>query len=243
MFHNTPLEQDVQAFAAIINELNIPDAANKIEDFRSLLLSEESPEQFYDDISYGAYKECYALSPDYVIKFATEDNASETEMSLLSRAFDARVGEVFLPTHFFWLHSCTLPTYYIERESEGYYNSSLGIYTCDTTNEDMNAVFIQPRIAKLAEDIDSTTLYFNEKEYAQNPLYVKGTNEIVRFSLIRRLHISCYNWVQDVLDLYGYEFLERLADFIEENEMRDLHWGNIGWTQDRKPVIIDWLSA
>lgn len=51
----------------------------------------------------------------------------------------------------------------------------------------------------------------------------------------------CFNecWLSDFLDYYGSEMLEKFLDFVETNEIMDLHGGNLGYVGNR-PVIVDY---
>ena len=45
-------------------------------------------------------------------------------------------------------------------------------------------------------------------------------------------------WIKDFIDCYGEEELECLMQFIDENNINDLHRGNIGY-KNGKPIIFD----
>lgn len=48
-------------------------------------------------------------------------------------------------------------------------------------------------------------------------------------------------WGMDVIAMYGLDRANEFFDFIDNNGMAsDLHNGNLGYTKDGKPVILDW---
>lgn len=57
-----------------------------------------------------------------------------------------------------------------------------------------------------------------------------------------------FNWVStkwgmDVITTYGLDRANEFFDFIDNNGMAsDLHNGNLGYTKDGKPVILDWAG-
>ena len=57
-----------------------------------------------------------------------------------------------------------------------------------------------------------------------------------------------FNWVStkwgmDVIAMYGLDRANEFFDFIDNNGMAsDLHNGNLGYTKDGKPVILDWAG-
>ena len=47
----------------------------------------------------------------------------------------------------------------------------------------------------------------------------------------------------DVIATYGLDRANEFFDFIDNNNMAsDLHDGNLGYTKDGKPVILDWAG-
>ena len=59
-----------------LDDLDIEDAA---DDFIEMIENCDSPSNWYDYMGHGAFKECYSLSDNYVIKFITSENDTNTE--------------------------------------------------------------------------------------------------------------------------------------------------------------------
>lgn len=59
--------------------------------------------------------------------------------------------------------------------------------------------------------------------------------------LCNEWNFCCFNivWLKDVLQLFGKDFLYSLLDFLEEENINDLHRGNVGYYENT-PVIIDY---
>ena len=53
----------------------------------------------------------------------------------------------------------------------------------------------------------------------------------------------CFNeyWLTDFREYFGNEYLEPLLAFLEENEIEDLHAGNLGYV-DGVPVLVDYAG-
>jgi hypothetical protein len=49
-------------------------------------------------------------------------------------------------------------------------------------------------------------------------------------------------WAADFIEIYGEEKFLNLLKFIEENDIRDLHSSNYGWTAEGLPKIFDYAS-
>lgn len=48
------------------------------------------------------------------------------------------------------------------------------------------------------------------------------------------------DWVAKAVDLYGAEEVENFLVFLEKERFSDLHYHNIGYTRDGRPVILDY---
>lgn len=92
-------------------------------------------------------------------------------------------------------------------------------------------------------------VYIQEKV---EPLCKRGTNcdSLTKEEKIAiRSKVSTYYggqrlnvcWVRDFIDCYGEEELDCLMQFIDENNINDLHNGNIGYKGDN-PIILDYCG-
>lgn len=50
------------------------------------------------------------------------------------------------------------------------------------------------------------------------------------------------DWVEAAIDYYGLDDVIKLKNFIDEYQLRDFHSGNLGYTSNGKPVIIDYAG-
>lgn len=57
--------------------------------------------------------------------------------------------------------------------------------------------------------------------------------------LSTRLHEE---WVARAIEYYGFEAVQKLFDFIEKEDIRDLHCDNVGFREDGSPCILDYSS-
>ena len=113
-----------------------------------------------------------------------------------------------------------------------------------------------------AED-DEVEFFFDETEYFTSvhnrPIYVQEKaismddwcGEIKETSPEAKKNY-CYcrpeheyisrNWVEQAIDYYGLDNVIKLKNFIDNYSLRDFHAGNIGYTSDGAPVIIDYAG-
>lgn len=50
-------------------------------------------------------------------------------------------------------------------------------------------------------------------------------------------------WIAIAIDKYGKELVEKFFKFLDEYDMSgDLHSGNVGFTKDGNPVLLDWAG-
>lgn len=47
-------------------------------------------------------------------------------------------------------------------------------------------------------------------------------------------------WTAMAIEFYGEEAVRKLFDFIEEEGIDDLHWGNVGLRKDGSPCLLDY---
>jgi len=50
------------------------------------------------------------------------------------------------------------------------------------------------------------------------------------------------DWFALAIDWYGFSFMQRVLDFIEEYEVDDLHRNNYGFAEDGRPIVYDYCS-
>lgn len=50
------------------------------------------------------------------------------------------------------------------------------------------------------------------------------------------------DWLALAIDYYGKEYIERVLQFIENNDIDDLHRHNYGYAEDGRPIMFDYCS-
>lgn len=274
--YNHDCESFADAVESICNIIGFSEAQTKetvyanLETFKCILDRECSPQECFDPIAAGAFKEAYySVDPreQFVIKFATEDNETENEWYIYDESAKYGVQDFFLPSIYRRLQSCCLPAEiigendsyrYVDRTT--YWTDSQGVrrmtYT-QTVDENwepsvFNFICTQP-FARPARDIGYTRLYplgssqeEREFNYHRNPLVSGDT--IIPWELARELSfdIDDHEWWQQAIDIYGMDKCMALYNFIEDYGVHDLHSANYGYMiKDGKelPIIMDWLSG
>lgn len=251
------LQEDLACFRSVLLSVSLhckPIDARTIEDYvnkmKDILCNQGIIEDFFEPIASGAFKECYDLNSDLVIKFASECNDTEEEQALLQAADEAGVGEMFMPTWY-----CPLTSFHpelIQLSNEDsyrwYYNERY--HTCvenqDYEGQRANYAIIQPRIYDEVREREYMYFPRNAHDYARAPITDAQGNE-VEFRVAESCYVTSQTWLQDIVDVYGIEFFYKLSAFLKDNKVHDLHTGNIGYYKrnDGKivPVIFDCLSA
>ena len=56
-------------------------------------------------------------------------------------------------------------------------------------------------------------------------------------AMYTRLHVE---WVARAIEYYGFEAVQKLFKFINEENISDLHTSNVGFREDGSPVILDY---
>lgn len=239
--------QHISATYKSIDNTSIEDYVASIE---TLLTDRSAIESHFTPIACGAFKECYQLNRDFVIKFASYNNETDIEEALLDEAAEAGVAEIFLPTWYCHLNSKGPDLLMLDDEdsSRYYYDEEAHTYVEneDWTSQYADYIIIQPRIAYTVESQSYIHIPRNAMDYDKAPIIDTEGNK-VDFRTAYNFYVSSQTWLQDVMNTYGIEFFNRLADFIRENDVHDLHTGNIGYyvRKDGKlaPVIFDCLSC
>lgn len=218
--------EDLEGFASILREFNIYNE-ELIKKFETMLRTKTYPSEHFDFINCGAFKECYQLTPDFIIKFNSSNNSTDRENKVLADAQRTGLSDIFLPTKFYELKSSTIPLCYLREESNDYSS----YYDRDLAPISFDSFFVQP-FAKIARE-KSNFIEFN----GDIPL-VDEYGDTIPYELTT---ITAYSWLKDVLDMYGRKFFDMMINFFKAKGMHDLHPENIGYFNN-KPIILDWLS-
>ena len=254
---NDNIRVDIERFRGMLQNISVSykhisdeDIERYVADIEDILTGRYDINDRFASIDFGAYKECYSLNNDFVIKFAREDNNTSAEENLFYRAVEDEVAEVFLPTWYCYLDSRGVELKMLDDEMAScryYYDESQHTYveSPDYVNPVANCVIIQPRILRTVSENSYLVFPLNELDYNKASIFDAEGNK-VDYSVAHKFHVSSQTWLQDIVDAYGLEYFSRLAQFLTDNEVHDLHTGNIGYytREDGKvvPVIFDCLS-
>lgn len=200
-------------------------------------------------IGCGAFKECYELNDDFVIKFVSEYNNTRDEEVLMSKAVEENVGEIFIPTWYCYLSSVGPELLMLDEDASDryYYNyeEHIWVNNLDYNIQHATCIIIQPRILRAVSEEPYTLLPNNKLDYNKTPI-VDSVGQVVDYWIAHNFRVSSQTWLQDVVSAYGLEYFNRLEEFLNNNDVYDLHSGNIGYyvNKDGKtvPVIFDCLS-
>ena len=254
---NEKIQADIARFRSILQHISVSykhirdeDIEGYVADVEAILAEKCNIEERFPAIACGAFKECYSLNEDFVIKFASECNDTNSEEALLHNAVESEVAEIFLPTWYCYLESRGPNLFMLDEDASGqcYYNYENHTYVenPDYTSQRADCIIIQPRILRIVSDMEYLTLPRNGLDYDKAPIVDMEDNK-VDFRTAYSFCVSSQTWLQDIVDVYGFEFFNRLAEFLKDNEVHDLHTGNIGYyaRKDGKiiPVIFDCLSS
>lgn len=264
---NTQLKS---AFASMPDKL--PGWEKDIEELEQLIATQNCPNEYFDFLAHGAFKETYMLhhSDNYVVKFCSQQNDTETEKALLDAAKAEGIGFAFIPTRFVNFHglTCGMPMIledydgdsaqywdseqetYIENEDwEGRYATALEIQPTllYTVNSDEKHEYWRPEYAYGEEAHILGGERVEPDHVLRDPAINPNTGEVIPYDIICNTDIRDKRWIEQFVRFYGIDGLERLANFIQKYHVTDLHNSNIGYISGTAldtevPVIIDWLS-
>lgn len=240
------------AFAAMSDKL--PGWEKDIEELEQLIATQNCPNEYFDFLAHGAFKETYMLrrSDNYVVKFCSQQNDTETEKVLLDAAEAEGVGFAFVPTRFVNFHglTCGMPLMLedYDGDSAQYWDFEKETYI---ENEDWEgryatALEIQPTLLYTVKS-DEKHEYWNPcRAYGEDVRFVEGgriepdhvlrdpainpnTGEVIPYDIIHDTGIEDKRWIEQFVRFYRIDGLKRLAEFVQKYHVTDLHNNNIGY--------------
>lgn len=222
-----------------------------------------SPENYFELEGFGHFKECYYLSPNFVIKFCAERNPTTEEAKLLSDAYENGFEDLFLPSKYHELpFPLTSDNLEKEDEDQEVYDEDRGGWVENPEWHDdtvLTHICIQPR-AISAERFYADPLSENVYDKivdAECNCGSKNAWETTRVDLglpadtdyrdYRGINGLCKVWALDFIKAFGVSRLKLFAQFCKEFHVWDLHSENVGYTLPgadgtRYPIILDWMS-
>lgn len=249
------VEKDVEAFAEVLNrladngKLSRGTADLNIHYFTQVMQGTASLDDCWDIMAYGAYKECYALDQNWVIKFASEYNRTPDEMALLNKAIDENLGDLFVETYFIPLEGFHPILYNLESDNWTFDESANTYVERDPdfeVNERASFCVIQRRIETTVSETHTRWIDDIADQYFAEERDVNEIFDGFPFLIASKIPITSFDWLDTSIKLYGSETMTRFANFCDEEGIHDLHIENIGYRLvdgKRIPVIIDWLSS
>lgn len=167
-------------------------------------------------LNEGSYKVAFtsAAIPGWVVKFAYESNASDYERELYDIARRSGFVDFFPETIYLRLPVAVDTSYFDEYDQEEYWESCTHL------------VF-QPLV----------TVY-NDCDDA----YTKDLPIPEEMKVDGRFVIDCEDWAAEVYQIIGKSRFCDFVAFLAHYRIFDLHGGNVGFSADGTPVILDWFS-
>lgn len=103
--------------------------------------------------------------------------------------------------------------------------------------------FIQPKCGELVFD-DDTEDYTNIYYEVENDLEKQGycQRKVVNYSYEMPYEVEV-PWLARAVQYYGWKFMRRLMDWMQDYDITDLHGGNIGFVGHKRPVIFDYAGV
>lgn len=257
--HRLVKDNLVHVFYEIKSRVDCPpvgDFNKDVADIMMVLNGFSHPEDIFDFIGSGMYKETYRLnhSRNYVVKFVSYTNDTAREIALMNAMAGKGISRFFIPS--FFVNTLNMRSACLLRHLGGYTAEDLDddepIHD-PSEYEECQYVIIQPAIDGTAIDADAymwdiyMAYHCDEDENPDSVpedfgglLYDPLTGEVIPYEEADA-GIWSRRWVDSFLDTWGRKSYKNLHDFISEFEITDLHNGNLGWFCG-KPVIIDWYS-
>ena len=104
--------------------------------------------------------------------------------------------------------------------------------------------YIQPKCGELVYDYD-TDEYTDTFDAVASALERQGycKRKIKRYINEMPYEIEETEWVGHCVQYYGWKFMHRLMDWMQDYNITDLHGGNIGFVAHNRPVIFDYAGV
>lgn len=234
--------------------VDLADMVNALDNLALLLNNKDpnvTPEDYFELEDFGHFKECYYLSPHFVLKFCAERNPTREENKLLQDAKQNGMGHLFVPSEYLALpHPIESTNLEKDDDEAEAYDEELCEWGPNPEWHDntvLTHICIQAQVRPLGYDNDDLVpevnvhfLWDETREYLH-----LSTEEDPRAWI--GLNGCALPWVKAVINLYGADFTRQFAAFCAEYHVWDLHADNVGFTLPAAggkslPVILDWLS-
>lgn len=208
-----------------------------------------TPELFFEMEAFGGFKECYYLSPHFVLKFCSRRNPTIPERELLERAIEAGLSDVFLPTRYVCL-SRLIPSASLDKDDDDreVYDEEYEKWIENPTwvdNSDFDYLCIQLRAIPLGDSDDNSITFSVQTDIGwERSRKMSGLPaDAIKEDWIGLQGVAI-PWLWEYIHRYGVEAARKLNEFCTEYHVWDLHAENVGVSADdsRRPIILDWMS-
>lgn len=212
---------------------------------------ETTPEKYFEMESFGHFKECYYLSPHFVLKFCAERNPTYEEEKLLLDAFNNDFDALFCPSEYLELprhiESATLEK---DDDDQEVYDEDQGGWVDNPEWHDntvLTHICIQPRVRIHGDDEEGASEFGVTDYFWPSSAAALGISPEECRDPWKGLAGACLPWVHNVVETYGLEVALGLSEFCLDYHVWDLHSENVGYTPAaagtiEKPIILDWMS-
>lgn len=181
------------------------------------------------EIHCGLFKSCLVSeSATHVIKYAISNNRDiERDYKIYQEAKECGIDKIFLPLEFLYQNEHGVK-FFIQPKF------------VDTVSSGKTTFC--PTECPMAFDCDSCE--FNISPSHARAILKNRTSKVNK----KRLKTAFNNfydsvdseWFARAVEFYGFSFIYKLNVFLEENDVSDLHEGNIGYMANERPVLIDY---
>lgn len=222
-----------------------------------------SPMNYFEYMDHGFFKECYALSPNLVIKFCAERNPTENEEALLNAAIEEDIQELFLPTIFLPLPRSFISTKLeVDDDDEDVFDSDANEWIPNPEwkdNSTLTHICIQERAIPQGvilrndpafNEMDDTEVDAWSDNVWRTSATELGLDPDLEFAdKWKGLSGASTHWVRALIDLYGIDYTRHFAHFCQTFPLWDLHSENVGYSLlpgpygVHLPVILDFFST
>lgn len=219
------------------------DVETFLTNIRGIVHNQASPSEYFSDLGFGAFKECYESGlGDWIIKFCSENNHTGAERQILEAAQEAGLSMLFIPTYFIDLPFKLKATLLDDDELQEYDENNHTFFVPEDSFQYLVSCELQPYV-EIESKHDHLTCD-GITSYTEAPLYY-NSGEKVPYESYVDTGMTSIGWIQDVIHAYGDDVFNSFRKFIDEFCISDLHSSNIGYQMvdgKRFPIIIDWLS-
>ena len=187
-------------------------------------------DKFYEiEVHSGLFKTCLAsASATHVIKYGTSNNRDiERDYKIYQEAKKYGIDKIFLPLEFLYQNVHGVK-FFIQPKFVDTVQSGNSSCPSKCSNQDC--------------DCDHCNFYISP---SHTRAILKNHSSKINRKKLKDAFDSFYDcvdfeWFARAVEFYGFQFIYKLNKFLCENDVSDLHEGNIGYMTNERPVLIDY---